>query len=43
MGFGPFIFGKEENPFPFVTNIFLLTTLTFVGYQPTGINPLERL
>ena len=33
----------DENPLPLVTNNFLSTTLTFVGYHPTGINPLLLL
>jgi len=33
----------ELNPLPFDTHIFLPCTLTFVGYQPVGINPFERL
>ena len=33
----------EVNPFPLATNILLAITLTTVGYQPTGINPLLLL
>ena len=42
-GSGPFLLGKDENPLPLLTNIFLPITFTLVGYQPTGINPFDLL
>ena len=43
MGLGPFGFANEENPFPLLTHIFFPTTLTQVGYHPTGMKPLDLL
>src|SRR4030095_10559102 len=43
VGLGPKGLAIEENPFPFETNIFSPMTLTLVGYQPVGINPLLLL
>src|SRR5436305_14930572 len=42
-GFGPNGLAIDRNPFPFETKILQPTTLTFVGYQPVGINPLLLL
>ena len=42
-GLGPFGFAYELSPLPLVTYIFSATTLMFVGYQPTGINPFDLL
>src|SRR3990170_5703176 len=43
VGLGPVGLAKDEKPLPLETNIFLPVTFIFVGYQPTGIKPFERL
>src|SRR5438552_19097034 len=44
-GCGPSRFGLDETPFPLVTKRCFPSgvTRTEVGYQPTGMNPSERL
>src|ERR1044071_1306943 len=44
-GCGPFRFDREISPFPLATSSRLPSgvTRTDVGYQPTGMNPSERL
>src|SRR5215468_9672191 len=43
VGFGPKGLAIDENPLPFETKILSPITLTLVGYQPVGINPLLLL